>query len=143
MYSYAVTYTGSFARDIEYHRNHSLFMFSLVASFRLMSYVRNKKYISCLVFIKHCRISFSLNSQFYIILWISIKINIVTKLLLKILLISLIFNNYIEFHNNCNKIIEYTVMILISQNANMVNSTRVLEIIDNYIIFNLLLLLLF
>lgn len=31
-------------------------------------------------------------------------------------------------------------MILISQNVDMVNSTRVLEIIDNYIIFNLLLL---
>lgn len=68
------------------------------------------------------------------------QINIITKLLLKILLISLIFNNYIEFHNNCNKIIEYTVMILISQNVDIMNSTRVLEIIDNYIIFNLLLL---
>lgn len=33
------------------------------------------------------------------------------------------------------------VMILISQNADMVNSIRVLEIINNYIIFNLLLLL--
>lgn len=31
-------------------------------------------------------------------------------------------------------------MILISQNVDIMNSTRVLEIIDNYIIFNLLLL---
>lgn len=67
------------------------------------------------------------------------QINIITKLLLKILLISLIFNNYIEFHNNCNKIIEYTVDSDLSK-LDMVNSTRVLEIIDNYIIFNLLLL---
>lgn len=77
MYSYAITYTRSLMRDIEYHRNHSLFMFSLVASFRLMSYVRNKnkKYISCLVFIKHCRISFSLNSQFYITLFYEFQSN--------------------------------------------------------------------